>query len=124
MLGDIEEVDGRQGKGPGRANWRYGGLSDESKDQDVGKGRRIEEGDRHGGIGDDSSEERAGSEDCRHTGIEKRVENVVDCRIIGTEDGKTGGNSCSGNVWIRGDVEHHLFVEPLRSCRQREIHRI
>ena len=69
----------------------------------------------------DSSEERAGPEDCRHTGIEHRLENVVDCRKLGTEDCRTGGSSCSENVGVGGDVEHHLFVESLKSCRQKEI---
>ena len=69
MLGDIEEVEGRQSKRPGGANGRHGGKGKEFKYQVVGKGRRITEGDRHGGIGVASSEERAGPEDCRHRGI-------------------------------------------------------
>ena len=73
MLGDMQEVEGRQSMSPGGANGRHGGIGEEYKDQDVGKGRRIEEGDRYGGIGVDSSEERAGPEDCRHTGIAKEV---------------------------------------------------
>ena len=36
MLGDIEEVEGMQSKGPGGANGRYGGIGEEYKDQDVG----------------------------------------------------------------------------------------
>ena len=58
----------------------------------------------------DSSEGRAGSEDCRHTGIEKRIENVLDCRMIGTEDCRTGGNSCSEDVGVGGDVDSILYV--------------
>ena len=46
----------------------------------------------YGGIRVDSSEERAGPEDCSHTGIEHVDENVVDCRKIGTEDCRTGGH--------------------------------
>ena len=41
MLGDIEEFQGRQSKGPGGANGRHGGKGEEFKDQGVGKGRRI-----------------------------------------------------------------------------------
>ena len=81
---------GGQGEIPGGASGRIGGIGEECKDQVVGKGRRIEEGDRYGGIGVDSSEERAGSEDCSHTGIEKMFEIVVDCRMIGAEDCRTG----------------------------------
>ena len=116
----FEEVGG-QGESPGGASGRIGGIGEEFKDQDVGKGRRIQEGERYGGIGVDSSEERAGSEDCRHTGIEQRVENVVNCRMIGTEDCRIGGNSCSENVGVGGDVNHDLCVGSLKSCRQRKI---
>ena len=89
MVGDIEGVEGRQRKGPGVENGRYGGIGEEYKDQDVGKGRRIAEGDRYGGIGVDSSEGRAGSEDCSHTGIEKRVAGsakIVVRRMSGPEE--------------------------------------
>ena len=87
-------------------------------DQDVGKGRRIEEGCEHRGAGVDSSEERIGSEDYRVGGIDDpengevvgsedcRVGGIVgsgdcsDCKIVGsedcgtvvdTEDGRVGG---------------------------------
>ena len=95
MSGDIEEVEGRQSKGPGGANGRHCGKGEAFKDQDVGEGRRIEEGDdRYGGIGVDSSAERAGPEDCRHghyfrIGIS--AGNSVECRMIGTEDCGTSG---------------------------------
>ena len=69
----------------------------------------------------DSSEERVGLEDCMHRGIENKFENVVDCRKIGAEDCRTGGSSVSENVGVGGDVEHHLCVESLKSCRQKEI---
>ena len=80
MVGDVAEVEGRQSKDPGGANGRHGGRGEEFKDQHVGKGRRIEEGeDRYGGTGVDSSAERTGPEDFMHIGIEKREENMVDC---------------------------------------------
>ena len=63
----------------------------EYNDQDVGKGRRIEEDDRHGGTGLDSSEEKAGPDDCR-----------------------TGGISLSENVGVGGH-EHHFCSLSLKS---------
>ena len=64
LLGDTEETEGRQSKGPGGANGRRGGRGEEFKDQHVGKGRIIEEGDdRYGGMEVDSSMERVGPED-------------------------------------------------------------
>ena len=69
----------------------------------------------------DSSKGRVGPEDCRHTVIEKRSGNMVDCRMVGTEDCRTGGNSCLVNVGVGVDVEQDVCVESLRSCRQREI---
>ena len=62
---------GGQGESPGEDPGRIGRIGVEFKNQGVGKGQRIEEGDMYGGIGVDSSEERIENEDCRHTGIER-----------------------------------------------------
>ena len=88
------------GQNPRRGFGGRGGKGEEFKDQHVGKGRRIEEGDdRHGGTGVDSSSERAGPEDCRHGHdfcIGRRLGNMVDCRMIDTEDCGTSGVSLFG----------------------------
>ena len=119
MSGDIEEVEGRQGKGRGGATGSHGGRGEEFKDQHVGKGRRIEEGDdRYGGTGVDSSAERAGPEDCRHGHlfcIGKRAGNMVDCRMIGTEDRGTSGVSFSENVGVGGHEHYLCVVEKLQA---------
>ena len=102
LLGRVD-VGGSRDKSSGGASGEGGGKREEYNDQDVGEGRRFEEDDRHGGAGLDSSEDNVGPEGC-----------------------STGGVSFSENVVVGGHVEHHLCVESLKSCRQREIssHRI
>ena len=55
---DCEGFGGRQSKGPGGANRGFGGVGEELKRQDGGKGWRIEEVWWTGGRGVDSSEEK------------------------------------------------------------------
>ena len=94
LLGRFD-VGGSRDESSGGAAGGRGGKGEEYNDQDVGKGRRIEEDDRHGGTGLDSSEDKVGPEDCR-----------------------TGGISFSENVVVGGHVEHHVCVESLKSSRQ------
>ena len=68
MLGRFD-VGGSRDESSGGASGGRGGKGEEYNDQDVGKGRRIEEDDRHGGTGLESSEDKVGPEDCRTGGI-------------------------------------------------------
>ena len=64
VLGRVD-VGGSRDESSGGASGGRGGKGEEYTDQDVGKGRRFEEDDRHGGAGLDSSEHKVGPEDCR-----------------------------------------------------------
>ena len=84
--------EGFGSKGPGGAIEGVGGKGVESKFQDGGMGRSIEEeGDRNGGFGPDSSVERLGSE-----GIDRTRRGCVEGCIDGgdcVEGGIYGGES-------------------------------
>ena len=88
------DVGGSRDESSGGAAGGRGGKGEEYNDQDVGKGRRIEEDDRHGGIGLDSSVDKVGPEDCR-----------------------TRGLSFSENIGVGGH-ERQCCSLSLKSCRQ------
>ena len=111
-MGDCEGVGGRQSKGPGGANGMFGGLEEETKRQDEGKGWITEEVERCW-IGADPSEERTGSGDCRGTGIENRE----DCRMFGSEDCRFGGNIGVEEFGVGGCVDSIVF----ESCRRNDM---
>ena len=67
-LGRVD-VGGSRDEGSGGSSGGRGGKGEEYNNQYVGKGRRIEEDARHGGIGLDSSVDKVGPEDCRTGGI-------------------------------------------------------
>ena len=72
--------------------WRKrGGSGEVYEDQDVGKVRRFEEGDRNGGIGGDSSEDVRGTEGI--AGGRLGGDGTGDCRIGGV-DGKQETHTC------------------------------
>ena len=99
-------VGGFRDKRPGGASGGRGGKGEEYHEQHVGKVWKFEEGgDRNGGIGVDSSEEKLGKEDIdrsRSGGIDGSEDSRIlledcggivgteDCRVVVVEDCRTG----------------------------------
>ena len=129
-MGDVAGVggcvrhSGTDSEGLGKANRGIGGKGDEYDDQHVGKVWRFEEGgDRKGGSGMDSSEERLGMERIdrsRHGGIDK----VEDCRILlGDCRADFEEESCAGvgglkSCSMSGELHMNICLSTVRDKRR------
>ena len=112
------EREGSGNEGPGGAIGGFGGIGAESKFQDGGKERIIEEeGDRKGGLGSDSSAERLGTEGVdgtRNGGIEGGIDKEEDrrnmsrdCRVDVVVDNCVGVGGVKSIDMIR---ESHMNI--------------
>ena len=119
-----EVCEGVGGKGLGGANEGFGGIDVESKRQDGGKGWRIEEVDRNGGTGVDSSDERVGKVDIDGSrvgringgidGLEDDKILLKDCGVVDEEDiwiGRLHIDNYSTSIVDRCRMNRSLIVQ-------------
>ena len=99
-----------------RAGRKGGGSGEEYDDPDVGKARRIEEGDRNGGTGADSVEDARG------------MEGIAGGRLGGDGTGIAGSEEFMGSrdhtFRVSVCMAQALFLRDAKLCRCSHCHRM